>query len=149
MSIAITTVTNSIAAMTISGVTIKDIDEIPADLLDRNLPLLTPDPNGFLTDFVYLQNSLGNGTDRKAIISYVLNYLLITSQTGTGRVGKIEGIGTLATKTATTLDAFYGLTSLTGAVDWEATAGQMRILELNGLSFFSMPILVRSNEFIN
>ena len=82
-----TTVTNSIAALTITGVTIKDSDEIP-DAVTMSTPVLMPDTNGFVTN-VSLERSEMTGQWNN--LYYTLNYRYVhcTASGGLGGVREL------------------------------------------------------------
>jgi hypothetical protein len=85
MTFAIATITNSIAAVSITGVTIKDIDEIPARVYGRNCPILYPEPLNFITNFEAIKNTFGRGLTVKWHMHYDLNYTLLYAPVGSGR----------------------------------------------------------------
>jgi hypothetical protein len=149
MALAISTITNAIAALSISGVTIKDIDELPVALRNRELPLLIPDPNGLVTNFASTIDSMGQGTDRKWTIAYNLNYVLISAQVGQGRTATIEGYGTLVNNIATVLDAIYSTTTITGALDFVPTISDSFFMEDGGANFHAVRIALTVSEFVN
>ena len=48
MSLSTSTITAAIAALSITGVTIRDIDEIPDQVQPRDVPMLYPHPDQFM-----------------------------------------------------------------------------------------------------
>lgn len=82
-SLNLSNITNAIAALSISEVTVKDIDEIVGSWVP--LPnVLYPNPNepGFITDFNIEFDSVLQGTDAPMTVSYTLNYRLLGTQVG-------------------------------------------------------------------
>ena len=111
---ALSTITNSIAALSISGVTIKDIDEIPqsAALL---CPLLIPQPNDFVTDVNVEFQSLGSNGTAKIDLSYTLNYVYLHAETG--GVGTFDAYSGLITKLTAIIVKIMSNDAVSGAVD--------------------------------
>ena len=69
--VKIATVATSIAALSVSGVTLKDTDEIPEEVFSRHCPVLFPDPDDFITNLRIEPQSLGVGTIRKIDVFYI------------------------------------------------------------------------------
>jgi hypothetical protein len=114
MALAIATVANSIAALSVSGVTIKDVDEIPSEV-DTRSSMIIPLPN-YATDWTFSRDSFGAGSALQTV-SYTLNYRLCYKLAGTGRVVTIEHYDGIIDKAALFLDAVMAIDTLTGAVD--------------------------------
>ena len=149
MTIQLSTIANSITGITVSGLTIKDVDEIPTDIIQRQCPLLIPNPENYISNPLIKVDSFGTGTDRKMTLTYNLNYILIYSQVGAGRVNIIDAYAGMLTKACAFLDAFYGLSTLTGAVDFNAILGDPAITTVGAIDFHSIGIQVQVQEFIN
>ena len=149
MSIQLSTIANSISGITVSGLTIKDVDEIPTSINERECPLLIPNPENYISSPNIEVDSMGNGTDRKMTLSYSLNYILIYQQAGAGRVHIIDAYSGMLTKACAFLDVFYGLSSLTGAVDFNAILGDPAITTVGAIDFHSIGIRIDIKEFIN
>jgi hypothetical protein len=73
----------SIANLSISGVTIKDIDEIP-DSVSLQCPLIIPQPNGFITAIESTSQSFGSLGDQASDFEYTLNYVFLFAEIGSG-----------------------------------------------------------------
>ena len=71
MALAFTTITNSIAAIDVLGVTIKDLDEIPEAVIARDCPILYTEPVNFISNFVYTRESQGGGDVALANVTYL------------------------------------------------------------------------------
>ena len=84
MTIALnpTTVSASIAALSISGVTIKDIDEVP-DSANMLCPLVVPVAD-FMTNATPQNQSFGSNGTPKIDFTYTLNYAFLYAEMGSG-----------------------------------------------------------------
>ena len=149
MSVKLATIANSIAAISVSGLTIKDVDEIPTSINQRDCPLLIPNPDRYITGARIEADSLGTGSARKMSLYYTLNYLLIYGEAGTGRVHIIDAYSGMLGKAAAFLDAFYALSALTGAVDFDAVMGDPGLTEVGAAMYHSIEIKIDVREFIN
>lgn len=116
MALALTTITNSIAALSVSGVTIKDVDEIPNEVLDRECPMVIPKPDGFVSNFKPERVTLGSGSGAKWNVNYNLTYRLLYAKVGTGR-GLFDLYSGFAVKAMLFVDAVMDNDALTGTVD--------------------------------
>ena len=85
MTLAITTVCTSIAALNISGVKICDLDNIPPSGT-RVTPILFPDPANPLSNFTPEVESFGGGSSRLLDVDYDLNYVYIHCEMGAGEL---------------------------------------------------------------
>ena len=141
------TITNSIAALSISGVTIKDIDEIPqsASLL---LPILFPRPNDFVTEFSQQFMSLGSNGAAKINFEYNLNYVFLYAEAGSG-LGTYELYNGLITKLSAILVAFASNDAITGLVDLQtSTIGSIGIVEgPSGQQYWGLMLSLHVLEF--
>ncbi len=76
-------ITNAIAAISVSGVTIKDSDEIVASWVGTpNILYPNPNDDGFITNFRIQFDSIMQGTDAPMTIGYTLNYRFLGTQIG-------------------------------------------------------------------
>ena len=85
MTLLLATVTNSIAALSVSGLTIKDIDEIPVRVYGRDCPILYPEPLDFITGWEVEKMTFGRTTTVKWMMRYNLTYTLLYAPVGSGR----------------------------------------------------------------
>lgn len=147
MTLAITTITNSIAALTITGLTIKDIDEIPQGVMDRDCPMLIPDPDNFITAF----NAQPDTLDKtKWTVAYTLNYLLLYAGLGSGRTTVMEKFSGMVSKATAFIDAVAAAMTLTGSVDWSpGNIDSFDIVTIGQNSFHSCRVNIEITEFIN
>lgn len=115
MSLAIRTVADSIAGITITGLDIKDLDEIPSVVKPRDCPMIIPAPN-FVSTFRPTRVDL---TTAEQDYEYTLVYRLLSAPVGSGR-GIHELYDTMVSNLASFLDAVVTNHAVTGAVDIEA-----------------------------
>ena len=115
MSLAVTTVCSSIAALHIDGVTIKDLDKIPP-VAERLMPILFPVPNGEVSNFSATRESFGGGSSMLANVEYDLNYLFLYDKIGGGRTG-LDWEKDRVTKWMDICDAILEIDTFSGGVD--------------------------------
>jgi len=115
ISSTISTVAGSIAGLTISGVTIKDIDQIP-DSARMLTPLLIPQPANFVTNLSVSFETFGSNTGAKINTNYTLNYVFLFCEVGSG-LGSFAAFSGLVTKLMAILNAINSNDAITGAVD--------------------------------
>lgn len=90
MSLYLSSICTAISNLSITGVTIKDVDELAASW--QSLPnVLYPNINqpGFVTGFSVEYPTVNRGTDAMMDVSYTLNYRFLGTQ-----VGSLSNIGT-------------------------------------------------------
>jgi hypothetical protein len=88
MALSATTITAAIAALTITGVTIKDISGIPDQVLDRDCPILFPMPGTWLGAGSGLpdeETTFGTPSTRYWVAHRVYKYVFLHSIVGAGR----------------------------------------------------------------
>ena len=147
MTLAITTITNSIASLSISGLTIKDIDEIPQVLVGRDCPLLTPNPDNFVTAFNAVPDTLDKS---KWTVSYTLNYLLLYAAIGSGRTTVMEKFSGMVSKAFAFIDAVAAAVTLAGSVDWSpGTIDSFDVMTIGENSFHSCRVSIEIVELVN
>lgn len=118
------TVTDFIENLTITGVTIKDFDELsPSWVSTPNI--LYPNPEGFLTDLRLEYQSFPHGADAKVNILYTLNYRFLGTQIGVG-ASLLTGYAAMVSKVILIINAIVtNHTAGSGAVE----------IELGGVTF--------------
>jgi hypothetical protein len=116
MALAVTTVATSIAALSVSGVTMKDLDAIPEAVLNRDCPIFYPKPENFMTNLRVEILSFGTGSSAKKNVTYQLNYMYLHSELGAGR-SLLDVYPDVVAKAALIIDAFLGDDALTGTID--------------------------------
>ena len=85
LELSINTVTNSIAALSITGVTIRDVDEMPESVNARECPILYPEPDRFVRNMTVEPAAFGSGTGILVDAEYDLVYTFLYKKVGAGR----------------------------------------------------------------
>ncbi len=112
INVQIATVADSISKLSISGVTIKDINELSSSW--KSLPnVLYPRPDNFVTDIALTPVEL---TKSKYDLRYTLNYRFLNIQLGNDAV-LFAGYATLIAKIVLIVNAIVTNHNLTGAID--------------------------------
>jgi hypothetical protein len=106
----IATVTNSVESLTITGVTVADVDEISASI-GLGLTILAPRPDDFITDLTITRAEVsGQNLD----VAYTLHYVYYHCPIG-GAL--IDVYSAMVAKIALIIKAFAQNETLTGAMD--------------------------------
>lgn len=84
MALATTTIATAIAGLSVTGLTIKDLDGFKDEILHRDCPILIPAPQYF-TDPDVDYESFGAGDTALITVYYTLNYRMFYAKAGTGR----------------------------------------------------------------
>lgn len=107
------TVTNSISALSVSGVTIRDIDEVTeSNILGGKI--LFPQPAEFITDVNLTRNEM---TGQWNTLTYTLHYVYLHCPVSGGLGGLLASYSGLVTNSAAILLAFSSDATLSGAMD--------------------------------
>jgi hypothetical protein len=114
MALQFAAVANSIAGLSVSGVTLTDVDEIP-QAGDTRTPSIIPAPN-WMSDFTMERMSFGGGSSALMDLRYTLTYRLLYAPVGSGR-GFVGVVDKMIDKLALFLDAVIAVDTLTGLVD--------------------------------
>lgn len=108
MTLSTATIASGIAALTVSGVTIKDVDEIPETVNSRDCPILFPSPDGFVLggngEPETGSTTFGTPTTRLWTFNRSYRYVYLHEQAGATR-GLKDVIGAMATKVDLILEA--------------------------------------------
>lgn len=142
----ISTVADSIAGLTISGVTIKDIDQIP-DTARLLCPLLIPKPDNFVTDISVSFETFGSNGGAKINTNYTLNYVFLFCEIGgTGAFAAFAG---LMTKLSAILVAINSNDTITGAVDVKINSiGNIGVItDPAGIEYWGLEFSLRVLEY--
>lgn len=144
-TIDFTTVTNSIAALTVSGVTLKDADEITASRLAQ-AAVLSPRPEDFITDFSVTPDEISK---QKFTIRYTLNYVYFHCQIGSQLDFPVYAA--MLTKIAAILVAMINNNTISGALDTEAPkiSNFGSVVDPAGNAYFGCVISLDIMQFLN
>jgi len=137
MTLSTTTITNSIAALSITGVTIKDIDEIPEGVLERQCPILYPEPDGFIRNLVVAPMAFGTAGSGPFDVDYDITYTFLYKPLGTSRA-LLSTYPTMLALALTIVDKIIVSDLVTGAVT----------LEFAGFEDFGMANDITGTPFI-
>ena len=74
MTIALSTICESIASLNYSGVKVLDLSEMPEGVLPRDCPVLFPEPVNFVTGLTAAGRSFQRGLGSKWELHYQLHY---------------------------------------------------------------------------
>lgn len=109
------TVADSISNIAITGITVRDIDQIP-DSAQMLTPILFPQPADFITDVNVERMSLGAGGTAKMDLTYTLNYVFLQAEIGSG-LGAFAAYSNLIANIAAIVKAILSNDNITGQVD--------------------------------
>ena len=148
MALAITTVTNSIAALAVTGLTIKDIDEIPTSVTDRICPILYPEPLNFISDMTVERVTTGTAGSGYHDVYYTLRYAYLYQKVGTGR-GSLRTYQGMVQLYEDLIDKMIISDNITGCVDIQVFGSVSfgPILDPAGEVFIGAELLFRVHEF--
>lgn len=118
MSLAIVTVADSISKLSVSGVTLKDLDGIPTRVRKRDCPIFYPKPDGFISGFTPERVSMGSGSTAQLNVNYNLNYRFLFTPIGSER-GLFALYPTMVAKVVLILEAVLANDIITGLVDFQ------------------------------
>lgn len=143
----ISTVADSISGLTISGVTIKDIDQIP-DTARMLCPLLIPQPDNFVTDLSVEFVTYGSNTGAKINTNYTLNYVFLFCEVGSG-LGAFAAFSGLVTKLSAILVAINSNDVISGAVDVKINSiGNIGVItDPAGIEYWGLQFSLRVLEY--
>ena len=116
MAIQLATLADSIAALSVDGVRMFDIDEVPSSLSGR-VPAIIPLASDFITDFTIEIDSQGGYSTAQKTLAYTIHYRLCYAQVGEGRTNKLVHFPDLVAKAMLFLDALLDINTIDGAID--------------------------------
>ncbi len=150
ISLNLANIANSIAAISIFGVTVKDKDEIVANW--TSLPnVLYPKPDGWITEFSLEYDTVLRGTNAPITVIYTLNYRFLGVQSGDLSIFPIA-YSSLIDKLILIINAMMAVDSpYSGKVEMEL-AGPVNIGPLSdptGNMFFGADIALNIREMQN
>jgi hypothetical protein len=140
------TVTNSIAALTISGVSICDVDEI-SDAVGLDTAVLAPMPAGFISDIALTYDEI---TQQLCRLEYTLNYRYYHCKIAGGLGGLFATYAGLITNAAAIMLAFSNDATLAGAMNNTAPiiSGIGPVTDPTGNGFHGFDISLRIMQFL-
>ena len=109
-TINFTTVTDSIAGLTITGVTVKDSDQIP-QAIGSGFAVLCPRPDNFITGLSIRRDELSG---QNLTVRYTLNYQYFHVKIG---ASLFSAYADMLAKLALIIKAFSNDATLSGALD--------------------------------
>jgi len=147
MALAIATVVDAISGLTVTGLTIKDMDQIPGAAEMRSATLL-PLPD-FLTNYEFERNSVGGGSIAKMTVYYQLNYRLLYKPAGAGRA--IEYFDNMVSMVGLIMDAVMAIDTMSGTVDITpvSVTNMGLVNDPADNPFYGCDIAFRIMEFVN
>ena len=146
--VKIATVFNSIAALSVAGVTLKDVDEIPEAVLVRHCPVLFPDPDTPVSNVRVEPQSTGAGTDGLNDVRYTLNYVYLHAPVGEGRY-ITKNVSGMVAKAVLILNALIANDAVTGSIDIEPRIeGEFGVMvDPSGAQFWGFRLAIDVLEF--
>lgn len=115
MALQAVTVATNIAALSVSGVTLKALSAIPENVAPRDCPIIYPRPDGFMSDLEVEVDSFGSSAGKKTV-RYTLTYMYLHSAIGEGR-GLFDVYEDMVTKATAFVDAVISNDAIAGCVD--------------------------------
>ena len=109
------TVAENIALLSISGVTIRDLSNIPQSG-QMVTPILFPQPSGFITDISVENQSFGPNTSAAIDFSYTLHYVFLFTELGSG-MSQLDPYSPLVEKLELIWETMITNDAVTGLVD--------------------------------
>lgn len=117
ITVNLATIAESIAALNISGVHVRDIDQIPESAMSI-LPVLYPRPNEFVTNMSFERETFGGDSGATMTLRYVLNYQYLHAVVGSGG-GLLAVYNGLITNLVRILEAIFADSNPDGAWDMQ------------------------------
>ena len=115
ITIGFTTVADSISKLTVTGVTMKDIDQVP-DSAQMLCPIMFPQPDNFVTNINVERVTVGSGGTAKMDMTYTLNYVFLQAEIGSG-ISAFSAYSNIIGNLATIIGVILANDNITGAVD--------------------------------
>ncbi len=148
IAVSFSTVADSISNIAISGVTVKDINQIP-DSASMLCPLLIPQPNGFVSEITPTFETFGSNGTPKINLSYTLNYVFLHSEVGSG-VSAFDGYSDLMAKLELIFEAIFSNDAITGAVDLklQSVSNVGVVTDPAGIDYWGVQLSFRVLEYV-
>lgn len=143
------TITASIAGLSISNLTILDVNAVPTALTDQAKHYLYPAPNGFLANLNTTTDTTGSGLGAYKTIRYTLHYILAYSPVGMGASNYYEYYPDLLDMTAAIVETFLESdAAISGAVDVQVSTGAWGVLgDPTTGQWYGCDVLLNVTEF--
>lgn len=140
MSLKIITVWDSISALSVSNLTIKDIDAV-SEAWEVRGATLYPDISNPITINAPVRQSFGVGSSVKRDVSYTMNYRLLYAPVGSER-GITDIYSGMFTMIAALFDATINADPLSGTIDImpRITSSGTRVLDPSNSQFYGLDI---------
>lgn len=147
MTLAISTVIASIADLTVTGLSICDLTDIPVSAL-RLTPIMIPIPGQEVTEFTATRETFGGGSSALVDCDYDLNYYLLYCEAASGRTGLDYEQNRLEMVQAI-WDAVLAIDTLTGAIDIWPKGGVnfVTLQDPSGNQFLGCQLVFHVKEF--
>jgi hypothetical protein len=144
---SIATIADSVAALSVTGVTFKDIDQIP-DTARMLCPLFIPDPSRFVTGYGMTFETFGSNGAAKMNSTYTLNYLYLHCEAGSG-INAFAPYAGLISKLSAVLVAIFSNDAITGAVDIALeSVGEIGIItDPAGVEYWGVQVTLKVLEY--
>ena len=152
MSLSTATIATGIAALSVSGVTIKDVTAIPESVASRDCPILFPSPDGFVLggngEPETGSTTFGTPTTRMWTFTRSYRYVYLHEQAGATR-GLKDVIGAMATKVDLICEAIAEM-DLTDVDVMMVGVSDMGVIEApNAAAFFGAIFEITLRERMN
>lgn len=148
MALQLVTLCRSISELSVTSVTIMDLDVIPPNAQDIRLQVMYPEPDGFVSDFEMVRNSYGS-SNAKMTVTYNLNYTYLHAPIGTGRTG-LDAYTDMITYAMRIIDAILAIDTITGAIDITPTITQCgAVVDPSGNTYLGCRLALTCTEFVN
>lgn len=137
----------SIAAVSISGVTVCDIDEIPQSA-QMITPILFPQPEAWLSEVTQGPKSVSVADAGQSDFSYTLHYVFLLCETGSG-VSQTDPYNNLVAKLKTVLQTILDNDTLAASVEISLNGmdGIGTVQDPSGIDFWGALISFRVVEY--
>jgi hypothetical protein len=153
MALAITTICDSISQLEVSGVKIRDLDQIPTAVNERDCPVFYPDPLNFVSGWELERDSQGSNSSpaAKYTVRYTLTYTFLYSPVGADRNMGLTKYGQMVDKLFEILDTILANDYIAGLVDLQPEAVDEfgPVPDPAGNSFIGCRVRLRVEEFVN
>jgi hypothetical protein len=117
ISVKLAIVVTAIAGLSISGVNVRDVDNIPVDA-SKILPVLYPKPDDFITGLDFKRITTGGHGTAQMDLVYTLHYRYLHAPVGSG-LGVLSTYAALIDNLALIMATIFGNDDIAGAVDME------------------------------